>query len=71
MFTGFNYKVYQDAFKDIEKEITLFENEMRTIAWLEKKSVPPNSTIVIDDIYGFGIDRGYYGKYMFYWFSSF
>ena len=44
------YKVYQDAFKHIEKEITSFENEMCTIAWLEKNSVPPNSTIVIDDM---------------------
>ena len=44
------YKVYQDAFEDIEKEITSFENEMCTMAWLEKNSVPPNSTIVIDDM---------------------
>ena len=44
------YKVYQDAFKDIEKEITLFENEMCTMTWLEKNSVPLNSTIVTDDM---------------------
>ena len=43
-------KVYQDAFKDIEKEITSFENKMCIMAWLEKNSVPPNSTIVIDDM---------------------
>ena len=44
------YKVYQHAFKELKKEITSFENEMCTMAWLEKKYVQPYSTIIIDEL---------------------